>query len=378
MKIIVANTVIGKPGNIGLRYSKIIKRNEELSGDIIYHYCRYSLDNSKGCLGLGVFGRVPRILNAIRIYVFKNFNHRKWDVLWFEAMFLMRMLPFLFKNCDKGIGNTAIINEPSILIIKILKRYGFKIIYDFPIAPFSYADEFVKEYGVGHGIRPNVYISNREKLCYPLVDEFIVPSQFVYDEIFDYSCGKKIWNIPFGVDCKETIRTDEKVKNKIIKFYFAGVINKRKGIQNLLEAWGEFDDFCELHLCGRLFPEIHDIIKDNKFKNVFTPGFVNFNEYISPPGVYVFPSLLEGSSKSIYEAMNLGLPIICTKESGSIITHGVDGWLIEKMNSEDIKEKMMSFVIDNSLIFEMGEKARKNVKLYSWNKYADEVMGVIN
>ena len=36
-------------------------------------------------------------------------------------------------------------------------------------------------------------------------------------------------------------------------------------------------------------------------KNIITPGFINTRKYFTKCDVYVFPSLLEGSSKSIYD-----------------------------------------------------------------------------
>ena len=52
---------------------------------------------------------------------------------------------------------------------------------------------------------------------------------------------------------------------------------------------------------------------------------------------------MEGSSKSIYEAMNRSLPIICTYESGSIVTDNKEGFIIEKMDSKSIIKKNVVF-----------------------------------
>ena len=108
------------------------------------------------------------------------------------------------------------------------------------------------------------------------------------------------------------------------------------------------------------------------------PGFVDTSEYFKRCDIYIFPSLLEGSSKSVYEAMNRSLPIICTFESGSIVTNNVDGFIVEKQNSEILKKKMIYFKENPSEIKIMGLNAKKNIKKYSWNRYSENILKVYN
>jgi len=128
-------------------------------------------------------------------------------------------------------------------------------------------------------------------------------------------------------------------------------------------------------LCGKITPEIKsqiDLISNNK--NIITPGFIDTSEYFKNCDVYVFPSLMEGSSKSIYEAMNRSMPIICTNESGSIIEDGEHGFIIKKMNYNDILVKMSIFKNNKKLIEKMGSKSKLHVSKFSWQNYATNVI----
>jgi glycosyltransferase involved in cell wall biosynthesis len=145
----------------------------------------------------------------------------------------------------------------------------------------------------------------------------------------------------------------------------------------LLEAWND-ERFKNdrLHLCGRLYPEIKELLEKYNFKNVILPGFVDTKEYFKKCDVYVFPSLLEGSSKSVYEAMNMSLPCIVTPNSGSVIVDKEDGFIIDIASSDDIKNKMLRFKENPELISIMGKKAYENVQKYSWNNYAKKIINI--
>ena len=100
------------------------------------------------------------------------------------------------------------------------------------------------------------------------------------------------------------------------------------------------------------------------------------DEYFKKCDVYVFPSLLEGSSKSIYEAMGSSLPCIVSYNSGSIIVDNQDGFLIDIGDKDAIRDRMLSFKLDTSLIEIMGNKAFDNVQKYSWDYYAENVIDI--
>ena len=47
----------------------------------------------------------------------------------------------------------------------------------------------------------------------------------------------------------------------------------------------------------------------------------------------LFLTIGEGSATVVYEALSLGIPVITTKEAGSIIEHEVNGFIIEPDNT---------------------------------------------
>ena len=255
---------------------------------------------------------------------------------------------------------------------------GYITILDVPIAPTQTSMQLVKQFEGSVILHPHRYNDRLERESCKAADFIIAPSKFVQEEITKLGVEEgKVSVIPFGANLSNGHQKDfiKNYKMDGVDFCFAGVINSRKGIEFLLEAWNDekFEND-RLHLCGRLFPEIKMLLKEYRFSNVITPGFVNTSDYFKKCDVYVFHSLLEGSSKSIYEAMNMSMPCIVTQNSGSIIKDGKDGFLIKVADSSDIRNKMLRYKQDGSQISRMGKMAYKNVQKYSWSSYAKEVV----
>jgi glycosyltransferase involved in cell wall biosynthesis len=370
----LVNSYIGKTGNIGMRTSHLITHlNHQKIAN--FSYSRGVVKSfSAGNKNMGIFGHIPRLLNSYRIYVNLNFNHRKYDIYLFECFF---KISFKNVNYHKKIAHVW---EISPKIIRYLKKNDWIIILDVPIAPTETGRNLVNKFKDKIVLHPHQFNSDLEIESFKLADYVIAPSNFVKDEISKLKIDiNKIFVVPFGSNTHNSIPKEfnKNYKSDGIDFCFAGSINKRKGIEFLLEAWNNkvFEND-RLHLCGRLYPEIKELLIKYDFKNVITPGFIDTSGYFKKCDVYIFPSLIEGSSKSIYEAMNCSLPCIVTHNSGSVITHSEDGFIVELADPEVLRDRMLEFKNDNSLIKKMGHSAFQNSRKYSWDNYAKNVVKI--
>ena len=367
----LCNSKIGVVGNIGLRTAKII-RLLNLKNIDNYSVSRKSIYKSNNYFTYGLLSQVPSILNYIRTNFIRNFDHKYYDLIIFK--FFIK----LFLRKVKLESNTIIHVWDMIPEIMLnLKRRDSKIVLDVPIAPFNYSKSISDELYPKYNNEKSSLILKKEFQSFKLADIIIAPSVFVKREIMKYNIpSDKIKIIEFAADIDgfEKIFSD----NKSLNFCFAGIINNRKGIKYLLEAWSNpiFKED-KLHLCGRVTKEIKDLLKKyNTHDNIILPGFVDTSEYFKKCDVYVFPSLLEGSSKSIYEAMNRCMPVICTYESGSIVKNNIDGFIIEKQNSDVLREKMIYFKKNTKRIKAMGMNAKENVRKYTWTSYSNKVIDI--
>lgn len=207
-------------------------------------------------------------------------------------------------------------------------------------------------------------------------DYVFVPAQFAKDTFLEYGFPEqKIVIIPRAADM-DYYRPSEKKKD-IFRAVFVGMLNIRKGIPYLLEAWRQLNLMdAELMLVGSVHDEIKSFLQRYKgVKNIRITGFVkNPVELYNSASVFVFPTLDEGSAKVTYEAMACGLPVITTPNAGSLVTDGIDGYLVNIRDVEAMKEKILFLYNNPDAGKEMGRQARLNIEPYTWQRYEQNLI----
>lgn len=341
--LLILNSDYGVANTIGARAMPIAKLLDNY--DVI---CRSSPINSKNIHTMS-FGKLfMQFFTFIQIYVSDKLPTNNIKNLMFDFFVLQKI-----KNMDLSQTKTVHFWDSLPKTYSyIKKRYSYiKIIQDEPMA---YAEKLQS------------YKINSMKY----VDLFIVPSDFVKESLLKHKINiKKIKVVPFGVDTKKF----KPKKSSGFKVAFSGNVNKRKGIEYLCDAWKNFDhEGVELNIYGRVYPEARSHLKD--LPNCKIHGFVKIENELPKNSVFVLPSLLEGSAKAIYEALACGLPVITTRNSGSIITDGKEGFIIPIKNSKAVLDKINLLYEDKTLRNRMSKRARKLAEKYTWEKYANEVI----
>lgn len=114
---------------------------------------------------------------------------------------------------------------------------------------------------------------------------------------------------------------------------------------------------------GGALEDLKDIVEKNKLeRNILFTGFIDWHRlplYYSIGDVFVTTSLSEMHSMTILEAMSLGLPIVCRKDSSfeDTVFHGVNGYFADSDMEMDM---LLIDLIDNKdKAEEMGKEAVK-------------------
>ncbi|SFT41976.1 Glycosyltransferase involved in cell wall bisynthesis [Algoriphagus locisalis] len=99
--------------------------------------------------------------------------------------------------------------------------------------------------------------------------------------------------------------------------------------------------------------------------------------FLQEADAFVLPSLQEGSSVSLAEAMSAGLPSIVTKVGGApeILGKSQSGILIDPLSTSEIQNAMQSFLdlsVDERK--EIGLRAKEEAKRFSVENYIDTLM----
>ena len=371
----ISNSSIGIDGNIGYRISFII---DYIQRKKIYFrvIARYSSNKYiKFCRVPPAYIILSRALNFLRIYLVPEFNSKFFDNYIFSYYICMLLI---FRKFPENKNKILHITEYLPKVIQAYKNRGFKIILDVPIAPLKVSEKLNLKFD-DQIFNVRIKDVEIEKSCFNLADIIITPSLFVQDSIKQlYLIDKsKIKTVPFGVDVNRYKRS--KFVNKInqLNFCFVGNVSSRKGLNFLLDVW-EDSAFTNdnLHLFGRIYPDIKLRIKNMNYKNIYHYGFVDISKRLAKFDVYIFPSLLEGSSKSIYEAMAAKLTIITTQNSGSIIKNNKDGIIVEAGNTSALKAAMIRVKSKPMLRKVFSENALKKVRLFTWDRYAKSIVNI--
>ena len=95
--------------------------------------------------------------------------------------------------------------------------------------------------------------------------------------------------------------------------------------------------------------------------------------------IFVLPSLAEGISNTVLEAMATGLPVIATNVGGNpeLISEGENGHLVNVGNGQELAEVIGTLVDNPDVRVEMGKKGMDRVKsTFNWQRAMNEYLGV--
>lgn len=93
----------------------------------------------------------------------------------------------------------------------------------------------------------------------------------------------------------------------------------------------------------------------------FLGSVEKIEEVMSAMDVFVLPSLLEGMSNTILEAMACGLPVVATAVGGNpeLVEDGITGWLFPPGNVLELAGRMESLARNSDLLQKFGKAARE-------------------
>jgi len=220
----------------------------------------------------------------------------------------------------------------------------------------------------------------KERQCeeYEIADYIFIPSEFVRRSFIKYGISEsKLIKVPYGADDKFFNKSFKPQKHN--HFRIVSTIGIRKGNPYLLEAVKKLKserlEDIQLHLIGPFREDIRQIIE--KYRDI-----VNFIgsiphssllDYFNNADVFVQPSIEEGMSIMVLEAMASGLPVIVTPNTGTaeVIDNGIDGLVIPPFDWQNIYDNIKLLYENPEKKREIGYMARKKALNFTWEKYGE-------
>jgi glycosyltransferase involved in cell wall biosynthesis len=175
----------------------------------------------------------------------------------------------------------------------------------------------------------------------------------------------------------------QKKENKIYITVGATRITHRKGINFLIDAIKMLEEkyptiFMEVMGEGNAREELENQVEklglSDRIKFIGRIPSEETHKYYQKADVFVLPSLNEGMSNAMLEALSSGLPIISTDTGGAdeLVREGENGFIIKMKDSRDLAEKLEKIISEKDLREKMGQESRKIAESMSWEKVANQ------
>lgn len=213
-----------------------------------------------------------------------------------------------------------------------------------------------------------------------LADLILCGSEFVRDSCLSVGTDPaKLVVLPYGADLnKFSNKAGQARLPEKIKIAFVGAVNYRKGADVVLKAWENIvKDFpqTELHFYGNVQMPVPE-----NLERVYFHGFIHQDTLVTElknAQISILPSFLEGSSLAIYQSMAMGLAVITTPNTGSIIEHLKNGWLVPYGAVPETTTALRRLLQDAELRSRLAATAQADIQRYSWENYGVKLHNIL-
>ena len=188
--------------------------------------------------------------------------------------------------------------------------------------------------------------------------------------------------IPNGVSAKPGEQGDKAalrsmlgLPQKAFVTVFVGRLTAEKAPELLLDAWSRMDGIndgtCVLRRLVLIGEGEKRTVLTGRIREAGLEGAVtltghvdNVEDYLRAADAFVLPSVTEGMSLALLEAMSAGLPVVASGVSGTvdIVRDGENGLLFDRGDTDGLVRCLNALVASGTLRRELGERARETVK----------------
>lgn len=191
--------------------------------------------------------------------------------------------------------------------------------------------------------------------------------------------NQEIGIIPNGIDA--TIFHPKEKDGIVLKVICVSRLIQRKGLEYLIRAMAVLkSENLVLELAGTGNQEVYlrDLVKELDLgASVSFVGAIphdKIHNFYQNGDIFILPSLNEGMSNTVLEAMACGLPIVMTQTGGAdeLLEDGGNGYIIEKNSVEDIVRVLRIYLENRQLLLTHGRESRQIAEGMSWSMIANQ------
>lgn len=265
----------------------------------------------------------------------------------------------------------------SLEALEASRARGLRVTVEQIIAPRGILDRLmeVEEDRFGDWTKPEpntaaAAFAMREKAEWAVSDRILCGSDFVRDGVIaEGGDPARCIVVPYGVATGGG--RPRRRRGGPLRVLTAGALGLRKGTPYVLAAAQALRGRAAFRMVGPA-PGLTPAAVERIRRTVEWPGPVPRAEMTAEfeaADVFLLPSLCEGSATVIYEALAAGLPVICTPNAGSVVTHGEDGFIVPIRDAEAIATAVDRLATDPDLLAAMTEAALRKAARHDLAAY---------
>lgn len=219
----------------------------------------------------------------------------------------------------------------------------------------------------------------REKAEWQIADAVICPSNFVAQHVIEAGCAvEKVVVVPYGVDDRFLIAPEVR-KPGPLRVLTVGAVGLRKGSPYVGEVARKLGPQAQFRMVGPI--DIQPEAQQRLGKVVELTGPIPRSEMRAQfewADVFLLSSLCEGSATACYEALAAGLPVICTENTGSVVRHGIDGYIVPIRDVDETVEILRHFAGSPDVLSRMSDNARERAADYTVVRYGERLVKALS
>ncbi len=212
-----------------------------------------------------------------------------------------------------------------------------------------------------------------------LADVVVAGSSFVRGTLIDMGIAPdKIILAQYGADTSLFSRRTPPLRRKPhepLEIAFVGNDFVRKGLRYLVAAIERMPPgTMNLNVFGN--GDRHGSLFNTQHQSVRFHGSLpraSLIERLEKCHVAVLPSIWEGSAYATLETMSLMLPGIFTPNTGSVVTDGVDGFIVAIRDPAAIADRL-TLLLEDDLRLAMGAEALSTARRHTWTAYGESLL----
>lgn len=219
---------------------------------------------------------------------------------------------------------------------------------------------------------------NREKAEWAAADAIICPSEFVRRTVVESGGpADRCVIVPYGVDAR--FRAPERARHHgPLRILTVGAVGLRKGSPYVMEAARQMAGRAVFRMIGAC--SLPPALWQSAGTAVEILGAVpraEVMQHYAWADVFLLPSICEGSATVVYEALAAGLPVITTPNTGSVVRHGMDGFIVPIRDVQAIVQGVETLRQAPDLLADMSASAVRRAAEYDLAGYGRRLRAVL-